>query len=396
MKSGIYFRIFQIIKNEKISVILTELIYLLFLLKFQYKRVRRTHVTLNWNSKKAFQYISEQYHNRGEKDGVSNSRVNQDVDLSIIIPVYNYREYISQCIESVRDQKTQYKYEIIIIDDGSTDGSGEIVESFNGKNIKVIHQENEGISAARNTGLGLARGKYIMFVDCDDIVDNKIVEKLMGAAYRNNADIVMCAHSRQLVVNGELKKEVLNIYPHYNLMKLNKSDAILNYAGLPWGKVYRRSLFEKVRFPQGFWYEDTIIQFLVYPQCRKFIYLPEVLYYYRWYENNYSHTQTQDINVKRLDKYWLLPKLIKQYKSMRLPQDTKFYILLLKHCSCYCYPTIKVFSKETVEATFYLLCQLVEEYRPKKKVRLPYMLQITEKAFINKDLELWKLASRYQ
>ena len=167
----------------------------------------------------------------------------------------------------------------------------------------------------------------------------------------------------------------------------------MNYPGLPWGKVYKRKLFEKVRFFPGYWYEDTIIQSLIFTQCKKFVYIPEVKYEYQWHESNFSHTQGGKKQAKAIDRYWLLKAILDRYDEVGLKRDEAFYIMLLKHLSTYYYPTISSLSNDIVQAMFISARELFLKYKPASEVKLPYMLRCTEKALINKDIALWKLCS---
>lgn len=112
--------------------------------------------------------------------------------VSIIIPVYNVEKYVGRCLESVMSQENIDDLEIIVIDDGSTDNSGRICDDFAKKNLKfrVIHKSNQGISNARNLGLEIAKGEYIMFLDSDDYLEKGIVKNLLDEAIQKNADIV--------------------------------------------------------------------------------------------------------------------------------------------------------------------------------------------------------------
>ena len=113
--------------------------------------------------------------------------------ISFIIPVYNVEKYLAQCIESVLVQSHD-NIEIILVDDGSTDKSGEICDNFSktDNRVRVIHQENRGASAARNAGLGIAKGNYIAFIDSDDYVSPSMAEKLLDAISKTDSDLAMC------------------------------------------------------------------------------------------------------------------------------------------------------------------------------------------------------------
>ena len=316
--------------------------------------------------------------------------------LSVIVPVYNHADVISECIDSILDQKTHYSFELILIDDGSTDGAQELVEEYNKyPNVRVFHQANGGIAAARNAGISRARGRYIMFVDCDDTVLPDIVEKLMDTAYEKDCDIVMGAHDLVKKSNGLIVDTIPNIEPGRNLLGYKNGDEIMNYAGLPWAKVYKRELFSDVRFFPGYWYEDTIIHGLIFLKCRSFCYIPDIVYEYTWYEDNFSHVQDnkKEGKAKTADRYWLISAIAQHYEELGLPLDAKFYTMLLKHVSAYYYSTIASMPDEFVLAMFAAARALLLKYRPSEKVRLPYMLRETEKTMLAGDIAHWKLCS---
>lgn len=394
---GLYFRFYGLTKNKTISIILSKLAYFLLVIKFYVKKTFLKKNIVTETADTALNLITSIYPDPYKEPEIRNIEVNPNVDLSIIVPVYNYADLINENIESILNQKTHYKYEVIIVDDGSTDGSRQIVESYKEyEQVKVILQENQGIASARNTGINHSSGRYIMFVDCDDTVHDNIVELLMTRAYEQDYDIVMCAHNLAKERNGNIYQIIPNIYPDVNLYGYKNNDYIMNFAGLPWCKVYKRGLWQNVRFFPGYWYEDTIIHFLLFSQCKKFSYIPEVCYEYRWYEKNFSHVQGHSKNIKAIDRYWMLLALVKKYKELDLPLDGKFYTLLLKHLSAYYYSTISQLDKNVIEALFILGCDLLEEYRPEEKVELPYVLRVTEKAMMGRDINLWKISCHYQ
>ena len=119
--------------------------------------------------------------------------------LSIIIPVYNTEKYLHRCVDSVLQQNMS-DYELILVDDGSTDGSGKICDEYKEKDsrVKVIHTQNQGVSKARNTGLELSSGEYIGFVDADDYIDADMYEKLIEASIDSNADVCCCGYLQEL------------------------------------------------------------------------------------------------------------------------------------------------------------------------------------------------------
>ena len=397
---GFYFRVLKYTNNRSVSILLSKIAYALYVLIFEIKRLFRKREYVSMSKKEALDIVGKIYKKpevASHADKYNNRCINPQIDLSIIVPIYNYVNLIRENIESVLNQKTKYNYELILVDDGSTDGAREVLLEYKDfPNVNVILQSNQGIAGARNTGINAATGKYIMFIDCDDTIHEDMVESLMDCIINSNCDIVMCAHNLVKEKDGSVFQVIPNIYPQENLFNYKNGDEIMNYAGLPWGKVYKRELWNNVRFLRGYWYEDTIIQWLLFTQCKKFKYLPKVEYEYRWYENNFSRVQGKKKNPKAIDRYWMLLDIIEKYKELGLPRDGMFYTLLLKHLSAHYYNSFVGLDESVIQAMFVLARELVLQYRPKKMNKLPYMLSVTEKAFIRGDVSLWRLSSQYQ
>lgn len=201
--------------------------------------------------------------------------------LTIVLPVYNVEKYLSKCIESIIGQ-TYGDFELIIINDGSTDRSLDIAEEYarNDSRIKIISQENSGISAARNKGITAATGDYISFVDSDDTIDIRMYERMMSEIFNNKSDIVVCGH-RVLLENHEIISEVKygkDILTGCEATKMVLDDSIL--PSFTWGKVYKITLFKNVLFPNGRIYEDIATTYKLFSIAGKVIILDEVYYNY--------------------------------------------------------------------------------------------------------------------
>lgn len=390
-----YFRIYKIIKNKTVSIFLSRILQCLYLLRFEMKRLLLKKKTIVLEPEKAEKIVRKICQDPGNRPEYAWKSFDETIELSVIIPVYNYLELVPLCVESILNQKTEHRYEVILVDDGSTDGTGELIDRYKDHaDVQVIHQKNQGIGAARNTGIFHARGRYLMFIDCDDTVRPDIVENLMSCALRTDSDIAMCAHDLVKVRNGEIYQILPNIYPGKNLMGFRNHDEIMNYPGLPWAKVYKRELFDQVRFFPGYWNEDTIIHMLLYTQCKKFTYIPAVEYEYRWYEKNFSRVQGNNRKPRAAEYIWLLRAIVEHYHEAGFPADAKFYTALLKHISCFYYPKVAGLDEDILEALFVMGRELLLQNKPPYKVELPYILRVTEKAVLQKDIELWKLVSR--
>lgn len=313
---------------------------------------------------------------------------NAQRDLSVIVPVYNGEKYISECIEDLLLQKTQYQYEIIIVDDGSVDGTKTILNEkySSAENIKLIFQENAGAAAARNRGLIEADGTYVMFVDADDRVEASLIEDLLKSAYETDSDITGCGY--YCFQDGRKERESHVDYAFQT--QGNNLDYLKKQEGYVWGKAYKREIWEEIRFPEGFLYEDMILQMIVWRKCRKFMYIPKPLYGYR---NNLSGvTNTSGGSVKSFDQFYLVQYLMCYAQKMGVPKDQEFYVQILKELGPFLYGRVKRFPELEQRAVFYLSAALIEEtFQEKFKVENCY--KKLEKAFYEKNFKSWKYAS---
>ncbi|MGE4589809.1 MAG: glycosyltransferase, partial [Acidaminococcaceae bacterium] len=200
--------------------------------------------------------------------------------ISIIVPVYNVEQYIAKCLASIQAQ-TFSNFEAILVDDGSPDNCGKICDAFAATDTRfcVIHQVNGGLSNARNSGLSVAKGKYIGFVDSDDSIAPDMYEKLYNEAIRTGADIVICDHFRveegkNVPRNSFAKNQIFN---NRDLMHKLADDDLTSYI---WCKLYKKELFGEIKFIEEHNFEDlAIFHELVY-QAKTIAYLHDCLYYY--------------------------------------------------------------------------------------------------------------------
>ena len=207
--------------------------------------------------------------------------------ISIIIPVYNVAPYLAEALESATHQ-TYKELEIIIIDDGSTDGSGIICDEYAKRDdrIRVVHQENRGLSAARNTGLDMITGDAVAFLDSDDAYHPDYVSTMVGTMNRENADVVICRFTiykttGKMVLGNENKTYPVaqnGIYDRNNALRI-LVDGTIN-PGV-WNKLYRGKLWKEVRFPVGHVYENVDTTYRVFDLCETAYVLDKSLYMYR-------------------------------------------------------------------------------------------------------------------
>lgn len=205
--------------------------------------------------------------------------------ISVIIPVFNVEDYLYQCVTSVINQ-TYNNLEIILIDDGSEDSSGKICDNLRmlDYRIKVVHQKNMGLSGARNTGLDIANGEYIAFVDSDDWIDSRMYEILYKGLRNAHADIAQCSFYKTR--NSTNRQKNLKEKYEYQIIDSNEAQKrmyqkkFLEYI-VVWNKLYSSSLFKTIRFPIGKINEDEFVNYKLYFQSKKIITFTVPLYYYR-------------------------------------------------------------------------------------------------------------------
>ena len=196
--------------------------------------------------------------------------------FSIIVPVYNVEKYLDKCLASILRQ-TFKNFECIIIDDGSPDNSNAIIDKYVklDERFKVLHQQNMGVSAARNAGLAIAQGDYIAFVDSDDYISNEYLEKFALKIANTDADIVICGF---IEVLKDSQKTVCFEAPSTEVIKHNILADI--WPSYPWNKCYKKYLFENIRFPVGKIFEDLLTIPELCLSAKTIVCIPDKLYYY--------------------------------------------------------------------------------------------------------------------
>lgn len=206
----------------------------------------------------------------------------KNVELSIIVPVYNVEKYLDRCLSSISRQIFE-DIEVMCIDDGSTDESINICKKYEKEDFRfnVIQQEHQGLSEARNTGLKNAKGRYIAFVDSDDFIDPFMYEDMIHNLKENNLDIVICNFyhlvEKEIFVDNPEGKDRIIKGKQAILKEVLLDKTIKNYV---WMKIYKRELFKNIRFPKGKKYEDIAISVKVFERAKKIGYIKEPYYYY--------------------------------------------------------------------------------------------------------------------
>lgn len=202
--------------------------------------------------------------------------------ISVIVPVYNTEKYLSRCIESVLNQ-TYKAFELILVDDGSTDKSPHICDDYAAKDrrIKVMHQENQGVSSARNKGLDCAKGKYITFVDSDDYIVPEFIEKMHDVMTNNDVEICVCDFFQFAsdIMPEVYKQEEIKIHTGREACFFQYSNRSIKFIA-PWGKLYRKKCFDHIAYPVGRIHEDEFITYKLLYQANQIAEIDNKLYGY--------------------------------------------------------------------------------------------------------------------
>ena len=229
---------------------------------------------------------------------ISKNKHGANLKLSIIIPVYNTEKYVGECLDSCLEQDIpRNEYEIICVDDGSTDGSLKILTEYSEKysNIHVYSQKNQGVSAARNTGIDIAQGKYIWFVDSDDYIAVNCLKILLGAMEQYNAET--CMFGRQTTANGIESAKPIDI-KSIKLSDKRKTSMFVTNTIFSKNTLVKNNILFPLNMQHG---EDTYFSYIysLFEHSNKLLLVDGVMYYYRIREGSALHTRTFDELNKR-------------------------------------------------------------------------------------------------
>ena len=203
--------------------------------------------------------------------------------VSVIVPIYNVAPYLRKCLDSLKNQ-TMKEIEIICIDDGSTDGSEKIAEEYGvDSRFRIIHTENNGLSAARNRGIDEARADWVMFVDSDDWVEPDFCEPPYMAATEKQADLVVFRSYRESEKGKQSKQMVdapIGVVDEFAAHEYGHNAA--------WRRLYKKRLFEKIRYPEGRVFEEIVTTHKVIHEAERILFLREYLYHYKYRKDSIS------------------------------------------------------------------------------------------------------------
>lgn len=290
--------------------------------------------------------------------------LNKDFDLkgidapliSVVVPIFNVQDYLRECIDSILGQ-TYKNIEIILVDDGSNDDCPQICDEYKLKDerISVIHKENGGLSDARNKGLEFSTGEYICFIDSDDYIDCKFIEKLFKLVIENGSDIAICSYyktSESSVCIDEQEKECVELYGGEEIISRIFLDNYLKYI-VAWNKLYKKSLFKGISYPVGLIHEDEATTCQLFFSARKVVLTNSKLYFYRIRESSITnstmsvHKLQAKLDALSIRRSFFKEKQLFEYYS-------KDILVYLKQISknCYIAQTIDIQYMKKMEQEF--------------------------------------------
>lgn len=255
--------------------------------------------------------------------------MNSEVKVSIIIPVYNNEFYLRKCLDSVINQ-TLKEIEIIIINDGSTDNSLEIIKEYRNrdKRIIIINKENEGVSKTRNRGLDICKGQYIQFIDSDDYIDNNMIESMYNVATNNKLDIVMCGY-KKIIDDKEYNNlptiEIDNIINKEIIVKYLTNSYESKILWFVWKNMYKNELLSlnNIKFKENLRFgEDSIFNLECFLEAQRIMAIDQCFYNYRYNPNSLTSKKYKDYLFSNLNiQYKEKISIYKKYSLENLMKD---------------------------------------------------------------------------
>lgn len=317
-------------------------------------------------------------------------------EISIIVPVYNVENYLKKCVESILSQ-TFTDFELLLVDDGSTDSSGEMCDELKrlDERIKVIHKENGGLSSARNAGIDVAKGKYLTFVDSDDYIDTHMLEVLYKNMVQEDADLsivgVTSVYSGQEPEITPSEKYVVTQKEATKMILIGKQASVYAVA-----KLYKRNIFDDLRYPVGKAYEDVYVIMDVLNQCKKVVVDTASYYFYVHREGSITaskfnirdlesidsweqawHTiqeimpEYSDLAFKRVcaANFYVLDKMMKSDSESEYPEMTKRIVGFLKENQKFIYANPYFTKNRKLSLTFLRIHPMLYKVFPKMQQR---------------------------
>lgn len=308
---------------------------------------------------------------------------NRSLPLSVIVPAYNVEKYICKCLDSILDQQVSFDYEVIVVNDGSTDATAQRLEEYvQYEKIRIIHQKNKGLSGARNAGIACSKGEYLFFVDSDDDIPSGSLDCVMRIALQNRSRLVagsyeMCLRSGEVQYVKRLVEQKQVVPPR-------------TLPGFAWGKAIHYSVFRNIQFPEGYWFEDSVMTQIVHPICGNSLDAVSTVCY-RYYSNDTGITATAKGKIKSVDSLWITMRLLEERKKYGLTYTDASYAHFLSMVKL-TYQRTKYLGVQIAQCIFVVQRTLLDRYYNGYQISNDYRKQKIQDALRENDFRKYILA----
>lgn len=313
--------------------------------------------------------------------------------VSVVVPVYNVEKYLKKCIESILRQSYD-NFELIIVDDGSTDSSGKICDEIKSidNRITVYHKENGGLSDARNYGIDRANGDYITFIDSDDYIHEDFLKTLVELVVKYNTDISIVGSvaleegkSVNEINTNKIIEKCMNTEEALECMLLRRGFGIS-----AWSKLYKTDLFNDIRYPKGLLYEDTYTTPYVIDKCDKIAYNSQKMYYWVQRQDSITHRKLADKDFKLFDSFDELVKFInKNYPNISEAAECRYiddsFITIMRRL---------VYSDDYLEKAEYVRSKCNNYWKSASKNKYVRKRRRLEAATASRSLSLYRMLTK--
>lgn len=324
-----------------------------------------------------------------------------EIDLSIIVPLYNSAALIDDLIDSLVNQITRYTFEILLVDDGSSDETYSVAKSLEIRYPRLItafHQENSGIASARNLGVEKSRGNYIGFIDHDDRVESNYIETLVAISKHFNVGCALCGYD----IN-EPDGQIVVRKPVKGMYRTCEMDNLYKLGGFVWAGIYRRSMFDKIQFPDGCWYEDIITVPILYRQSDTIVTVDKILYHKYEHGNNAAKVLWRTGNFKCIEQLYLAEDLIGANDALELPLNESLLMSIVNELSAVLWARTRGLGFTMQKHIFLVAADILRKMTEDEDLVLAKGLfsklglnDAYYEAFTKRDYTLWLLASLKQ
>ena len=343
----------KIIRNLIYTLHLSELAY-----KIECMRKHKLSSTCFKTEDDALIFLQSVSPNLGQSCITYRKFLQKDCDVEVIVPCYNVEKYIEECIESILAQKTKYNFCITIINDGSIDSTREVLRKYeNINNVRIIDQNNKGFSGARNSGISQAHGRYLLFVDADDVLLPGTIDGLMSLAEKYNADVVDSGYIRFADRTKKSFKSIIRA-SFYDFCQKPQGISSNRISGYPWGKLWKTQLFKNVQFPQGYWFEDTIVWMILEPLCKVKVLSHLLTTRYRMNPDSISHVASK--YTKSIDTLYITLRLLEDRRKLGIHFNQQQYENLLQQMRTN-FNRVSTLDSKIKQAVFVVQQRLISE-----------------------------------